>query len=252
VSDVSTADLPSASGSLAEDDGKSLQSFKSESYVHASQLAESVDAGQKLKPPKKTKVVLWNEVKISSISRAFTLLYTVALLTLLTRIQLNLLGRRNYLASVVTLAASTSQGPKIQLENRDDDGLENSYGNDFDTNRKYLSFSWWLLHRGCNDIMNKVVQAVQEVFGPINPREELTLERLSALAVEVRKKIEGATQEERLYVAFEPVDYADRTEKCDGFPSSSRPPRTKSTCSKRPAWSARPTSPAPPPPPSAA
>jgi peroxin-3 len=198
VSEVSTADLPSVTGSLAEDDGKSLQSFKSESYVHASQLAESVGPGQKLKAPKKSKAVLWNEVKISSISRAFTLLYTVALLTLLTRIQLNLLGRRNYLASVVTLAASTSQGPKIQLENRDDDGLENSYGNDFDTNRKYLSFSWWLLHRGCKDMMNKVVQAVQEVFGPINPREELTLERLSALAVDVRKKIEGATQEERL------------------------------------------------------
>jgi peroxin-3 len=70
VSEVSTADLPSVTGSLAEDDGKSLQSFKSESYVHASQLAESVGAGQKLKspPPKKTKVVLWNEVKISCTS----------------------------------------------------------------------------------------------------------------------------------------------------------------------------------------
>jgi peroxin-3 len=102
------------------------------------------------------------------------------------------------LASVVSLATSQSQGPKIQLENRDDDGLENAYGNDFETNRKYLSFSWWLLHRGCKDIMNNVVKAVKEVFGPINPREELTLERLSALAVEVRKKVEGTTQEERL------------------------------------------------------
>ncbi len=70
MSEVSTADLPSVTSSLAEDDGKSLQSFKSESYVHASQLAESVGAGQKLKSPspKKTKVVLWNEVKISCTS----------------------------------------------------------------------------------------------------------------------------------------------------------------------------------------
>jgi peroxin-3 len=72
VSDVSTADLPSVPGSVAEDDTKSLQSFKSESYVHASQLAESAgaDGETKLKPPqtsrpKKSKVVLWNEIKIS-------------------------------------------------------------------------------------------------------------------------------------------------------------------------------------------
>ena len=34
------------------------------------------------------------------------------------------------------------------MENRDDDNYDNMYGNDFETNRKYLTFSWWLLHRG--------------------------------------------------------------------------------------------------------
>ena len=132
-----------------------------------------------------------------AIARAFTLIYTLALLTLLTRIQLNLLGRRNYLASVVALASPPKQGRKIQMENRDDDGLENAYGNDFDTNRKYLSYSWWLLHRGCKEIMNEVVQASKEVFGPLNPREDISLERLSELTVEVRKRVEGSTDEER-------------------------------------------------------
>ena len=83
------------------------------------------------------------------------------------------------------------------MENRDDDGLENAYGNDFDTNRKYLSYSWWLLHRGCKEIMNEVVQASKEVFGPLNPREDISLERLSELTVEVRKRVEGSTDEER-------------------------------------------------------
>ena len=133
----------------------------------------------------------------TAISRAFTLIYTLGLLTLLTRIQLNLLGRRNYLASVVSLASPPSTGTKISLENHDDDNFENAYGNDFETNRKYLSFSWWLLHRGCKDIMEKVVQAVKEVFGPLNPREDITLEKLSQLTVMVRKKIEGFTEEER-------------------------------------------------------
>ncbi|KAF2666357.1 Peroxin-3 [Microthyrium microscopicum] len=214
LSEVSTADLASIPGSIGEEDGKSLRSFQSESYVHASQLADSTaaDGDQKFKPAgplrtKKSKAILWNEMKIgckylntrkqSTIARAFVLIYTLALLTLLTRIQLNLLGRRNYLASVVSLAAPQTKGPGIRLENRDDDSFETAYGNDFDTNRKYLSLSWWLLHRGSKEIMDMVNRAVKEVFGLINPREELTLERLSELIVEVRKKVEGATPEER-------------------------------------------------------
>lgn len=147
--------------------------------------------------PTKSKAQLWNDLKITSITRAFTLLYTLALLTLLTRIQLNLLGRRNYLASVVSMASHSPQDPTISLENLDDDNVEQTYGNDFETNRKFLTFSWWLLHRGWRDVMEKVEMAVKAVFGPLNPREDLPLENLSALVLEVRRKVEGATAEER-------------------------------------------------------
>lgn len=131
-----------------------------------------------------------------AIARAFAMIYTLGLLTLLTRIQLNLLGRRNYLASVVSLA-SPKQDEKIKLENRDDDNFENAYGNDFVTNRKFLSLSWWLLHKGCRNIVDAVVAAVEEVFGSLNPREDITLEKLSELTVAVRKKVEGVTEEDR-------------------------------------------------------
>ncbi|KAL1637291.1 peroxin [Diplodia intermedia] len=203
-SDIASTDAPSEAPSAADDDSRSLKSFQSESIVHASQVVgngsgEGKSDGASLAPPKpkKSKAQLWNDMKIHSIARAFTLLYTLSLLTLLTRIQLNLLGRRNYLASVVTLASPPAHGTGISLENHDDDNAEQAYGNDFETNRKYLSFSWWLLHRGCKDIMEKVVSAVMDVFGPLNPREEITLERLSELTLEVRKKVEGATEEER-------------------------------------------------------
>jgi hypothetical protein len=49
--------------------------------------------------------------------------------------------------------------------------------------------------------MGKVQAAVQEIFGPVNPREEITQARLSDLTLAVRKKIEGATSEERRYVS---------------------------------------------------
>lgn len=86
------------------------------------------------------------------------------------------------------------------MENRDDDNYEHAYGNDFETNRRYLSLSWWLLHKGCIELMHKVTAAVKEVFGGVNPREEMTLERLSELTLEVRKKVEGATEAERRLV----------------------------------------------------
>jgi dihydrofolate reductase len=136
---------------------------------------------------------------IVAITRALTLLYTLSLLTLLTRIQLNLLGRRTYLSSVVSLASppNPSQATHISMENNDDDNYDSVYGNDFETNRKYLTFSWWLLHKGSKEIVEKVSAAVKEVFGPVSPREDMTLERLSELILEVRKKVEGATESER-------------------------------------------------------
>lgn len=48
--------------------------------------------------------------------------------------------------------------------------------------------------------MENVLTAVREVFGNLNPREDVTLERLSELTIEVRKKLEGSTEEDRRYV----------------------------------------------------
>ena len=96
----------------------------------------------------------------------------------------------------MSLASPPSTGTKISLENHDDDNFENAYGNDFETNRKYLSFSWWLLHRGSKHIMQRVMSAVKDVFGGVNIREDITLERLADLIMQVRRKVEGSTEEE--------------------------------------------------------
>ena len=196
----STAPTPSSGpSSVTDDDSRSLASLRTDSYIHASQVtsASGGNAESGAPRPMKSKAQLWNDLKITSITRSFTLLYTLSLLTLLTRIQLNLLGRRNYLSSVVSMASHSPQDPTISLENHDDDNFDQSYGNDFETNRKFLTFSWWLLHRGWRDVMEKVETAVKAVFGPLNPREDIPLEKLSALILETRRKIEGATAEER-------------------------------------------------------
>lgn len=200
ASEAASSEYPSAPPSATDDDGRSLASLQSSSYVHASQVAHSsLNIDEQSPRPKRSKAQLWQDMKIHSIARALTLIYTLSLLTLLTRIQLNLLGRRTYLSSVVALASPPppTQSSTISLENRDDDNYDNVYGNDFETNRKYLTFSWWLLHRGSKHIMQRVMAAVKDVFGGVNIREDITLERLADLIMQVRRQVEGSTEEER-------------------------------------------------------
>lgn len=136
----------------------------------------------------------------AALTRAYTLVYVLALLTMLTRVQLNLLGRRSYLSSVISLATGTAQST-INLENNDDvEENENPeqqvYGSDFDTNRKYLTFSWWLLNRGWEELGRRVEEAVREVFGHLSPRDLLSFDTFSQLTLEVRKKMEGQREGE--------------------------------------------------------
>ena len=58
------SDMSSVSPSLPEDDRKSLSSFQSESYLHTSQLGESVESEGQPRV-KRNKTQLWNEVKIT-------------------------------------------------------------------------------------------------------------------------------------------------------------------------------------------
>ena len=112
---------------------------------------------------------------------------------------MNLLGRRNYLSSVLALAAPR-QAAQIELDNQDHDKFGDSYGTNFETNRKFLTFSWWLLHRGFKIVMEEVLAAVKRVFEGVNPREDLTFGRLSELSLKVRKVIEGENDEQRRLV----------------------------------------------------
>lgn len=208
--------LPETIG-LTDDDGRSMVSA-SESGIHASQItvppAEGGEPSHQSEKPKRTKRQLWGDVTIScrslctpkyeqrlticgtAITRAFTLMYTLALLTMLTRVQLNLLGRRSYLSSVVSLATGPITAA-ISLENKDDDNSIEAYGDDFEVNRKYLTFSWWLLNKGWVDVMQRVEAAVKQVFGQTSPRDQVTFESFSKMTSEIRTLVEGTPTPEQ-------------------------------------------------------
>lgn len=47
--------------------------------------------------------------------------------------------------------------------------------------------------------MDEVQAAVSEAFGPLNPRDDISLSQLSELTLRIRMKVEGNTEEERRY-----------------------------------------------------
>ena len=46
-------------------------------------------------------------------------------------------------------------------------------------------------------MMTKVEAAVKEVFGSLKPTEDLPLAKLSSLVLDVRRRVEGSTPDER-------------------------------------------------------
>lgn len=143
----------------------------------------------------KSKSRLWRDLKIQSITRAFTLIYASALLVFFTRLQLNILGRKNYVLSVIHLAEKRG--------NKDDDSNITMIPTEEDLeklaleedelriNRMYLTLSWWLLNKGWVALSERIENAVIEVFEPVNPRSELSLLEFSRLIGEVQYKIDN-------------------------------------------------------------
>ncbi|KAG0668339.1 peroxin [Maudiozyma exigua] len=146
---------------------------------------------------KRSKAELWNELKINSIVKVVTITYTISTFILLTRLQLNMLARREYLEAAVTMNVEkkkdtkkqyyittlinkfwnyNSVEPTIEIDNNESSsaGIRRNkitYINE----QAYLSLSWWLLNRGYQTFRSEVYRYVTEEFSTINPRDQLTI-----------------------------------------------------------------------------
>lgn len=127
---------------------------------------------------KQAKLRLWNDLKLTAFTRTITSLYCVVLLTLQTHIQLNLIGRFAYLASVQALAR---ESPSLS---------DPSSGLDHDTERLYLTFSWWFLRQGWVRLSDRVSAAIEKTFSPLSVKAQLSMADLRALLNDARYIIE--------------------------------------------------------------
>ncbi|RCH91800.1 peroxin, partial [Rhizopus stolonifer] len=134
---------------------------------------------------KKQKQIIWENIKTKSFVRTFVSLYCMTLLTLLSHIQLNLLGRFTYISSVSALNESE---PAIQLQHEGQQADE-EYLNP-QVKRMFLSSSWWLLHCGWKKCTQRVQKVVDEYVSSITLQSSLNYYDTQELLHKLRQSIE--------------------------------------------------------------
>ncbi|KAF9045040.1 Peroxin-3-domain-containing protein [Panaeolus papilionaceus] len=193
----------------------------------------------------RSKAELWNEVKMLTLTRALTTIYSATLLSLLTTIQLALLARSKYVSSVIqqekdermreqmeeAMQRELSAGNMLLqfglsfgsswFGGKQDDSLE-KFGKRIEdllsggtmppnladweteeerrrgldeevsdeTETKFLTLSWWLLHVGWKDVGERVRRGTEEVFEGVSLKTHLSPVDLHRLIRDVRRRVE--------------------------------------------------------------
>lgn len=120
----------------------------------------------------KSKLELWDDLKVKSISRMLALIYSSAGLLLLTRLQLNILARKAYLELAIVMAGgSVPQNSQSSF--------------DYFIEQSYLSLSWWLLNHGWMRMANGLESLVENKFKDITPRTELSVDTFTQMLSEI-------------------------------------------------------------------
>ncbi|KAJ1979924.1 peroxin [Dimargaris verticillata] len=153
--------------------------------------------------PTKSKVELWEDIKLTSFTRLLTSLYCLNLLTVFVYLQLNLIGRFIYTESLATIsqgrntAASAEPNstkpptPAAMSASTETSGARRL---PFAIEQSYLTFSWWFLHVGWQACHERVAAAVAEVLNGVSLKQKLTHLELMDLIDQVRTKVEKSDQ----------------------------------------------------------
>ncbi|KAJ3285286.1 peroxin [Borealophlyctis nickersoniae] len=143
------------------------------------------------------KLSMWEELKILGFTRTISAVYLVTLLIVFTHLQLNLLGRFFYLDSVVNQ----------QRENGSDELVDGTEGGrkgvSDEAERKYLTFSWFILNVGWKRCVERVRKATEEVIGSVTLRQSVTFASLSDTIKEIRAKVETDDRDGRKAFRFD-------------------------------------------------
>lgn len=147
----------------------------------------------------KSKAELWNLLKIKTITRTLTLMYSISGLLLISRLQMNILARRSYLESAIVMAG-------VKNPNNDIDPHEN-----YIIEQSYLSLSWWLLNKGWGNLSSLIENLVIDKFESVSPKTEIGVIDFELILTEIVEEINTNNKQYVLDNLF-PIKYPDLLE----------------------------------------
>jgi len=172
-----------------------------------SELSQSSSLADRLTG--RTKGELWKDVKYLTFSRTLTIIYATSLLTILTHIQLNLIGRAKYLKSVMQMNQKQQDENEFSVGSLIWDTVASSF---FDTRssevqqvyppgtqlteeteRKYLLLSWWFTHRGWRQIGHATRQVIEEALSTVSLKSRIEVADIKQIIADVRSRLESKT-----------------------------------------------------------
>lgn len=143
----------------------------------------------------KSKLELWQELKVKSITRMLTLIYATSSLLLLTRLQLNILARKSYLELAIVIAGGTVPATSNDSFN-------------YFIEQSYLSLSWWLLNKGWREVADVLERLVASKFADISPKTELSSNTFMLMLAEINMEMLTHHRVLVTHLVF-PLEYAN-------------------------------------------
>lgn len=143
--------------------------------------------------PKRSKVEIWEEIKIQSFTRTLIAVYSESLLTMLVHIQLNMVGRSTYLDSIIGKFVNED-------ESSDNISLEGQYRSKLPATdeQNFLMLSWWFLNRGWRQLLAQITEAVNHQVGELSLKERVSHRELASLFSSIHLHLREAGMMESL------------------------------------------------------
>lgn len=126
------------------------------------------------------KAELWDELKYQSLIKWFAMYYSVSLLIILTRCQLNILTKNDFLQEMVHLDQTRNKSwyHWVKEDLIGIQGRNKPYSKDKDVSNKhvFLSLSWWLINQGWKNIVTQLESIIFEEFDDVSPKDIINYE----------------------------------------------------------------------------
>ncbi|KAJ1722470.1 peroxin [Coemansia erecta] len=161
------------------EEGEDGESNGSSSSRQNSENTSDKETAHTIDVPRRTKVEIWEDIKVQSFARTLIAVYSESLLTMLVHVQLSMVGRSTYLDSVVGKYA----GDEVALEGRLVSRLSSA------DEQNFLMLAWWFINRGWRQLMALVLDATNHCIGHLPLKERVSHRELSGLFSSIHNRL---------------------------------------------------------------